>query len=621
MNLLKDIIPQEYIQALGWTLLHSIWQAGLIALLLGLLLVVIQRSASIRYWAAASALPLVLLTALLTFYLNLESATQTSDEKLLSVRQELFIEPAGSGEESSLTALEDDVKPVSLVVQFKAYFTSHFPLIITLWFIGIIILTLKFLGGLAYVQRLKNYKAIDITFQWEEKLKSISNKIGLNKTVRILESSLVAVPMVVGYVKPVILLPIGAIAGLSSSQVEAILAHELAHILRKDYLVNIFQTIIEILFFYHPVIWWISARVREERENCCDDIALQVNENSLVYAKALSTLGEMQVQTPQMAMAATSKSKNLYKRIKRMLTKSTQHPTFSEGFITACALFICIFAFSMVARASLISNSTDVSVSKISEVVSIDDGEFEAVALNIKSVSGEDNDLIIVKNKKGKIVELYINGRKVPRNEIQNYSAMIEESLAQQQDQQSIGGKINEADEQALKRMMEDLKEEQRYLAEKEAEDLRREIEELKREQQMRNKANQKNGDNKNQNLSSSKAPGEVINSFVQKTIEISKLGLKIGSLSLELESLKNKLENPDLNTSKNRAEVKRLEKEIAELERKVGIMEKEIEASGEEIGRLSLDLATSALDSIDFSNMDFGDIFKERNKKEDPNK
>ncbi|CAN5443043.1 hypothetical protein BH23BAC1_BH23BAC1_16120 [soil metagenome] len=609
MKFLENIIPGEYIQALGWTLLHSIWQAAIIALLVGLLLVLIHRSTSVRYMIAASAMPLMLVTALVTFYITYNSASTSAKD------QQILLNNLAADPSEEYTAIRNDQEEqaVSLISQYKSYFSSHFPLIITIWFLGILVLTLKFLGGLAYVQRLKKYKTVDITYQWEHKLKLISQKIGLHKTVRLLESSLVAVPMVVGYIKPVILLPVGAMTGLSTSQVEAILAHELAHILRKDYLVNILQTIIEILFFFHPAIWWISARVREERENCCDDIALQVNESSLVYAKALTTLGEMQVEAPQMAMAVTGKTNLLFKRIKRMLTKPTQHPTFSEGFITACALFICVFAFSLVARASFITNTSQPLASGHSEVVSLSEGDFEAVALNVPNATGDDN-LIIIKNKKGKIVELYVNGRKIPRNEIHNYSALIEDSLAQQQDQQSIGGEINAVDEQTLKRMMEELQEEQRYLAEKEAAALKREIEELKRDQREQSNTKKRNDGE----FPQIKGSGEAMNILIQKSIEISKVGMKIGSLSLEMEMLKRKLENPELNTAKSRAEMKRLQGEIEALERKVKQLEVEIEASGEEIGKASLDLATSVLDSIDFSDLDFGEIFKNEHEKED---
>ena len=132
-----------------------------------------------------------------------------------------------------------------------------------------------------------------------------------------LESALVEVPTVVGWLRPVILLPASALTGLSPEQLEAILAHELAHIRRYDYLVNIVQTVVEILGFYHPAIWWVSRRIRIERENCCDDLAVHVCGSSLQYARALACMEEIRHNTGDLALAATGGS--LMARIARLL--------------------------------------------------------------------------------------------------------------------------------------------------------------------------------------------------------------------------------------------------------------------------------------------------------------
>ncbi|MDQ3395833.1 MAG: M48 family metalloprotease [Bacteroidota bacterium] len=605
MNFLKNFIPQEYIEALGWTLLHSIWQAAVIALLVAILMIFLQRSSEIRYMVAAGAMPLILLFALATFFVTLKSGAN-QPQGIHNIPEELNV--AGSGmplsnfENGQIQSINNEP---SFMTQFKLYFSSHFPLIITLWFLGMLVLTLRFLGGLAYVQRLKKYKVEEITSQWELKIKNISSKIGLNKSIRLFESAMVTVPMVVGYFKPVILLPIGAITGLSTSQVESILAHELAHIARKDYLVNIFQTVIEILFFYHPAIWWISSKVREERENCCDDIAVKVNENTLVYAKALTTLGEMHLKSPGLAMAVTGKSGILFKRIKRMLTKPTQHPTFSEGFITACALFVCIFCFSFVARASLSSTFYQPITSDAVEAAHSQDGEFNAIVLNLENAVGNDDNLIIVKNKKGKIVELYVNGRKIPRNEIKNYEQQIQESLAQQNEQKSIGNKYTARDEAALNKLVEELDEDRHTV------DRNEKIERDRNDQKTipGNKGNNgrsadedrkysfEHRSSTNNNLK--KESKEVINNFVQKTLEISRLGMEIASLSMKMESLQNKISGSGKASKENEAEVKRLEKEVAALEAKSSRLEKEIEKAGEAMGQWSIDFSSSIMDSV----------------------
>ena len=127
-------------------------------------------------------------------------------------------------------------------------------------------------------------------------------RIPLRRKVLLLESALVKVPMVIGYFKPMILMPLGAVNNLSAQEVEAILAHELAHVWRNDYLLNILFSFIEVLFYYHPAVWFISANIRSERENCADDLAIQLCGNSLTYAKALVSLQKLNPAVPAFAM-------------------------------------------------------------------------------------------------------------------------------------------------------------------------------------------------------------------------------------------------------------------------------------------------------------------------------
>ena len=104
--------------------------------------------------------------------------------------------------------------------------------------------------------------------------------------MKIKETVRIHTPMTIGHLKPIIFFPVGLLAGIPVDQVEAIIAHELAHIMRRDYLINILQNFVDIFFFYHPGVHWISARIRAEMENCCDDIAVEVVGDSIKFAKA-----------------------------------------------------------------------------------------------------------------------------------------------------------------------------------------------------------------------------------------------------------------------------------------------------------------------------------------------
>ena len=140
------------------------------------------------------------------------------------------------------------------------------------WFTGVVALSLRLLAGWLIVRRMATHGAADAVPEWREL--SPGSRDGSTSRARSASciSALVEVPTVIGSLRPVVLLPVSALAGMSPSQLDAILAHELAHIRRHDYLVNLLQTLVETLLFYHPAVWWLSRRIRIERENCCDDL-------------------------------------------------------------------------------------------------------------------------------------------------------------------------------------------------------------------------------------------------------------------------------------------------------------------------------------------------------------
>ena len=110
-------------------------------------------------------------------------------------------------------------------------------------------------------------------------------------------------PVVIGYLRPVILVPVGMLAGMPAAQVEAILLHELAHVRRRDYLANLLQTVGEGFLFYHPAIWWISSVIRSERENCCDDLVVEASGDAREYAAALAALEHTRLAADRAALA------------------------------------------------------------------------------------------------------------------------------------------------------------------------------------------------------------------------------------------------------------------------------------------------------------------------------
>lgn len=448
MSFLSQFTPSEFVSALGWTLLHSLWQGSIIALLLACLLVVLHRhSSTVRYVVAAICMGTMLVTSVATF-MSIYSAGPAPEkpgkaERLFATGFPVeFLTP-------SQEALASTQPSPETSLSFVNYFDKHLPLVVLVWLVGITVLLLRMIGGLAYTQRLKHYRVNRLPESWQQKLSHLASKIGIDKPLQLVESAMVKVPMVIGYVKPVILLPIGTVTGLPSEQIEAILAHELAHIYRKDYLINIAQSFIEILFFYHPAMWWISNTMREEREHCCDDLALSVCGDSFTFAKALANLEEKQYARPaQLAMAFTGQNGSLLNRIKRMINQPKRMPTFGEGFIAASVLLVGILLISVSANAhfgmdkkGMASKESGIAAvstqalpkRKVEPIVKAPIAEdYQAVVLQVKDSTDKNTDLIIVKNKKGKIVELYVDGKKIPSNKIEEYRPMINEALQAQ---------------------------------------------------------------------------------------------------------------------------------------------------------------------------------------------
>jgi beta-lactamase regulating signal transducer with metallopeptidase domain len=190
-------------------------------------------------------------------------------------------------------------------VRFERVLNQSLPAVIGFWFAGVLFLLCRLNLGLMATRKMK-YLAVESTSADPQRvLRALRTRLGIQRTVKLLNSARVQAPIMIGWLKPAILLPVGCMAGLSTLQVEAVLAHELAHIRRHDYLVNLFQSVMETVLFYHPAVWWVSSQIRREREHCCDDLAVAVCGDRLAYAKALSFLEERRSPVPAGAFGST----------------------------------------------------------------------------------------------------------------------------------------------------------------------------------------------------------------------------------------------------------------------------------------------------------------------------
>jgi GWxTD domain-containing protein len=209
------------------------------------------------------------------------------------------------------------------------------PWLVPFWIAGVVVFHLRSVAGWMAAQRVRDRGVCRAPDPWPQRLQYFSARLRVSKPVALLETCLADVPVVIGYLRPVILVPVGMLAGMPAAQVEAILLHELAHIQRRDYLVNLLQTVVQGFLFYHPAIWWISGVIRDERENCCDDLVVAASGDAREYAAALAALEQSRWAANQAALAATGGS--LVKRIRRLLYQPeglALAPFLSAGILT-----------------------------------------------------------------------------------------------------------------------------------------------------------------------------------------------------------------------------------------------------------------------------------------------
>jgi beta-lactamase regulating signal transducer with metallopeptidase domain len=341
-------LQDELVLALCWTLIHSLWQGLLLAAATGIVMVSTRRShARKRYTILTALFFLFIAVSVFTFCRQLTIAAsdhqQVASSELTGVKEfgSVVVTPAAA------TAIER----TGWLEGFVDYFNTHAAFIVTLWFIIFLTKFLKLSANLVYVQRLKSYKVSAPAAEWQEKLRQLMEKLNLRKSIRMVESGIVKVPMTMGIFKPVILLPLGLLSHLPADEIEAILLHELAHIQRRDYLVNLLQSAAETVFFFNPALLWLSSMIREERENCCDDLAIAVTNNKTNFINALISFQEYNLNKTSYGMAFPGNKHQLLNRVKRIISDRNKTLNAAEKSILSFGIALFVL-FSLVAAKS-----------------------------------------------------------------------------------------------------------------------------------------------------------------------------------------------------------------------------------------------------------------------------
>ncbi len=426
MHLFND----QIIQALCWTLIHSLWQGLFLAIISGTVILATKRSSpAVRYNCLSVLFLLFVLVTCFTFAKQLQLSPINNADPVHAFK---MAEPF----------LKDNSNPAADVVGQKTdleifvnYFNEHASLVVTIWFIILSAQFIKLIANAGYVQRIRHYKTHAPTQYWKRRVQDLAEQLQIRQHVLLLQSEIVKVPVMVGFLKPVILFPFSMMMQLPQEQVEAVLLHELAHIKRKDYFVNLLQNFAEIIFFFNPAVLWISSLIRDERENCCDDIAINQSKSKKEFIHALVSFQEYNLEKSKYTLAFPGRKNHLLNRIKRILTNNNKTLDNMEKVSIATGIIIVGFvtiAFTKTPKKQQIKNvpqtteaqkvivandtipdNSHTSTSKFTYVTRIDGKEYRAHFLN------------------DKLAKLYVDGKKIPDEKLGDYKEIAEKIIIQ----------------------------------------------------------------------------------------------------------------------------------------------------------------------------------------------
>ncbi|HET9803581.1 MAG TPA: M56 family metallopeptidase [Candidatus Acidoferrum sp.] len=353
MTDLTSFIAPETLRTLGWSLLHFVWQGFALAAIASIALTLFRR-ASARYIVGVLTLLAMVTSVAITFMLLLNSqsamqATENAATPVLVFAQKAIIGHAAQPAASGVSAA-------------KSLSAQALPLLVEFWLAGVLFFALRTAGGLLYLERLRRAASVSVAPALLAKCRELQSRLGITRIIRFCECRWLDAPAVIGWFKPVVLLPVRALTGLTEDQIEAVIAHELAHVRRFDAFVNLFQVFVEAVLFFHPAVWWLNKRVRAERENCCDDIAVAACGNHLGYARALTTMEEWRA-TPSFSLAANGSP--LAARISRILGLRHASETRAAGL---GAGFVC-FGAAVIAASLLYGVSHPAAAARIKTAI------------------------------------------------------------------------------------------------------------------------------------------------------------------------------------------------------------------------------------------------------------
>ncbi len=433
----NDLFSGKIIQALCWMLVHSLWIGLILTVVTGIIILCTKKqSPQLRYNLLTAALLLFTAAMVSIFFLQVNTGA--------SSQQQTNISAPGSAVIITNTQISEPaaINP-GFTVSIVDFFNRYASLIVMTWFFIIAFRCVGLITGLYRIHQIKHDQLSSPGDHWNNRLALLSKQLNIKTRVQFFQSGIAKIPMVAGHFKPIILFPIGVLTSLPQDEIEAILIHELAHIRRKDYLVNMIQSFVEILFFFNPAVLWVSSLIKIERENCCDDIAVAQTSSKRNYINALVSFQEYNLGATKYATALTGKKDHLLQRVKRMLNNNNKTLNAMEKTLLLLCLIITTSLSVIFSQAQSAKPKNETAFVANDSIPSLANRHFSSTDIKegatlsyTEKVNGVSHTLHVFK-RNGVVYEIYgdiisfkIDGKLIPREQWGQYRELMDQLIA-----------------------------------------------------------------------------------------------------------------------------------------------------------------------------------------------
>ncbi|WP_316827255.1 M56 family metallopeptidase [Pedobacter miscanthi] len=385
-----ETLLQQFIKAFGWSILNSLWQSAIIYGVLFIIMLSLPKlAAKHKHNLAFGAIILMFIGFAYNF---INQLMQSLGSQVTAVNPQNI----------QVYQYFNNLPP-----SFSSKAEQYFPIVVGFYIIGILLQLFVIVKGYGQLSKLKKESLSAIPDSWKVIFEQVTAHLKIKKAIRFHLSSIVNVPLVIGYLKPVVLFPLALVNQLDNDQVEAILIHELSHIRRNDFLLNLIKTAIETLLFYNPFVWMAGRFIHIEREHACDDLVLKITGKPLNYAHALLKLELLKDKnSPAYALAATGKTQNLYQRIKRITNMKTNYLNAKQQMAALTLGIACLFSIAWINPTEKKKESKKQHKQEILSLQVADNGVKHFICTDT------------TKKRKIKIVTIDANGKKTEYNSV-----------------------------------------------------------------------------------------------------------------------------------------------------------------------------------------------------------